>query len=139
MDRANSIRLGKIEKDDDRRIADAGVVAGKGQAARLAIHAEDGDVVGALIAGVEESTGWIEIEAAGIIPARPFLTDVGQGTGLADGEDRDAVVQTIAGVEKPAVGRDHNFRAEIAAGEPGRQGGDGLPGGKTTLHRVIVE
>ena len=68
----------EIEEDDDRRIADRGVMAGEGEAAGLAIHPEDGDVVAALIAAIEELAGGVEIEAARIIPARPFFPDEGQ-------------------------------------------------------------
>ena len=38
-------RRSQIEKDDDRRIADGRVMAGEFEAAGLAIHPEDGDVV----------------------------------------------------------------------------------------------
>ena len=51
------------------------VMAGEGEAAGLAIHAEDGDVVAALVAAVEEPAGRVEGEAARIVPARPFLAD----------------------------------------------------------------
>ena len=53
-----SIRLGQIEEDDDRRIADGGVMAGEVEAAGFAIHPEDGDVVAALIAAIEELARW---------------------------------------------------------------------------------
>ena len=67
--------LREIKEDDDRRIADRGVVAGEGQAALFVIEAEDGDVVTALVAGVKELAGGVEVEAARVVPARPFLTD----------------------------------------------------------------
>ena len=50
-------------------------MSGEGQAARFAVHAEDGDVVAALIAHVNELAGRVEIEPARIVPVRPFLTD----------------------------------------------------------------
>ena len=99
-----STRLCEIEEDDDRRIADGGVMAGEGEAAGLAIHAEDGDVVAPLIAAVEELAGGIEVEAARIVPARPFLADEGQVAVWADGEDPDAVVQPVARIDEPAIG-----------------------------------
>jgi hypothetical protein len=51
----------------------------------LAVHSEDGDVVAALIATREELIGGVEVEAAGIIPPRPFLTDERQVAMRADG------------------------------------------------------
>ena len=44
-----------------RRIADGCVMAGKGQAARFAIHAENREVVGALVAGVKEPAGRVRV------------------------------------------------------------------------------
>src|SRR2546426_7907659 len=71
-------RLREIEEDDDRRIADGGVMAGEGQAALFLIHTEDSDVVAALIAGIEEPAGGVEVEAARVVPACPFLAHEGQ-------------------------------------------------------------
>ena len=134
-----SIRLREVEEDDDRRIADGGVMAGEGQAARLAVHAKDREVVGPLIAAVEEPAGGVEVEAAWIVPACPLLADIGQGAGSADGKDRDAVVQTVACIEEPALGRNQDFRGEIAARESRRQGGDGLPCGQPPLLGIVVK
>ena len=53
-------------------------MARKGQAAGRAVHAEDGDRVGSLVAAVEEAAGRIEGEAARIVAACPFLADVRQ-------------------------------------------------------------
>jgi hypothetical protein len=87
-----SAYLGEIEEDDDRRIANWGVMAGEFQAAGLAIHLEDGDVVAALIATIEELASGVEIEAARIIPPCPFFPDVREAAVWANGKDRDAVV-----------------------------------------------
>jgi len=57
-------RFREIQENDYRGIADRGVVAGEGQAAGLWIHAEDGHVVGALVAGIEEQPGG----GCGVIP-----------------------------------------------------------------------
>src|SRR2546427_8562199 len=83
-------RLREIEEDDDRRIADGGVMAGEHQAARFVIHAEGSDVFAALVAHVEELAGGVEGEAARVVPARPFLAHEGQLAIFADGEDADA-------------------------------------------------
>ena len=125
-----SIHLGEIEEDDDRRIADRGVMAGEGEAAGLAIHPEDGDVVAALIAAIEELAGGVEVEAARIIPARPFFPDERQVAVWADGKDPDAVVQAVARIDEPPIGGNQDLGAEIAAGKPGRQSGDRLPRGQ---------
>ena len=71
-------------------------MAGKGQPARLGIRAENGDVVAALITGVQEPAGGIEAEAARIVSVRSFLSCKGQLAVSADGEDPDAVVQAVA-------------------------------------------
>src|SRR5580700_10927537 len=74
-DDSESTRLCKIEENDDRWIADRGVVAGEVEAAGLGIHAEDGDVVVSLIATIEEPAGGVEVEAAGIVSPCPFFPD----------------------------------------------------------------
>src|SRR5207244_3577825 len=102
-------------------------MAGEAQSACVAIHAEHRDVVAPLVAGIQELADGIEIEAAWIISTRPFLTDEAQFTALADREYSYAVMQTVAGIDEPAIARNHDLRAEVAAGETGRQAGDGLP------------
>ena len=61
-------------------------MAGEVEAAGLAIHSEDGDVVTALIAAIEELAGGIEVEAARIVPACPFFPDKRQRRRLAPTE-----------------------------------------------------
>ena len=65
----------KIEKDDDRWIADWGVMTGKFEATRFAIQCEDGNVVGPLITTIEELSTGIEVEAPRIITACPFFSN----------------------------------------------------------------
>ena len=96
-------RLREIEEDDDRRIADGGVMAGEVEAAGFAVHTEHGDVVTALIAAIEELARGVEVEAARIVPACPLLPDIGQGAVWTYGENPDAVVQPVAGVDKSAI------------------------------------
>ncbi len=72
--------------------------------ASLAIDSEDRDIVRSLIAAVQKLTGGIEVEAARIVAARPFLADVSKTTVGSDGEDRDAVMEPIAGVHEPTIG-----------------------------------
>src|SRR5438309_9381993 len=97
-------RLREIEEDDDRRIADGGVMAREGQAARFAIHAEGGDIVAALITGVKELGGGGDVEAARVVAARPVLAHEGQPAATADGENPNAVVQPVAPLDEPAIG-----------------------------------
>ena len=87
-----SIHLGEIEEDDDRRIANRGVMAGEVEAAGLAIHLEDGDVVGSLIATKEELASGVEVEAARVIPSCPFFSDERKFAVSANRKDPDAVV-----------------------------------------------
>ena len=80
-----------------------------------------------LIATIEELAGGVEVEAARIVPACPFFPDKCQGAVWADGKDPDAVVQPVAGIDKPAIGGNQDLGAEVTAGKPGWQGGDRLP------------
>src|SRR5438128_12122841 len=82
-----STLLCKIEENDDRRIADGGVMAGEVEAAGFAIHTEHGDVVTSLIATIEELARGVEVEAARIVPACPLLPDIGQGAVWAYGKN----------------------------------------------------
>ena len=117
----------EIEENDTRRIADGGVMAGEAQAARCAVHTEHGDVVIALIAAIEELAGGVEVEAARIASACPFFPDTGQRAVWSDGKDPDAVVQAVARIDKPTIGRNQNLGAEIAPSKPRWQRGDRLP------------
>ena len=73
-----STSLCKIEENDDRRIADGGVMAGEVEAAGFAVRTEHGDVVTSLIAAIEELAGGVEVEAARIVPTCPFFPDICQ-------------------------------------------------------------
>jgi hypothetical protein len=73
-----------IKEDDALRVTDGVVMAGEREAARLAIHPEDGDVVAVLVATVEESARGVEVEAARVVPARSLLPDKRQLTFCAD-------------------------------------------------------
>ncbi len=106
--------LPKIDENDVRRIADGCVMAGEVEAAGLSVDTKDGDVVSSLIAAVEELTAGDELEASRVISARPFFCDTCQDAGWAHREYRDAVMQPVAGIDKPAVTRNQDFGAEIA-------------------------
>ena len=116
-----SIRLFEIEEDDVRRIADGRVMAGEVEAAGFAIDMEGGDVVATLIAAIEEPASWVEVETAWIIPACPFFPDKSQVTVCVNGKDADAVVHSVARIDKPPIGRNENLGAEVTASKAGRQ------------------
>jgi hypothetical protein len=59
-------------------------LSSKGQRARCAIDSENGHVVGALIAAVEEPAGGIEREASRVISSRPLVCDESERTIDAD-------------------------------------------------------
>ena len=124
-----STRLGKVEENDARRIADGRVVAGEVEVAGVAIDSKDGDVVTTLIATIKELTRWVEVEAAWIIPAGPGFPAVLQVAVGANRKDSDAVVQSVARINKFPIGRNQDFRAEVTAREAGRQRRNRLPGG----------
>ena len=130
---------GGIEENDAGGIADRGVVAGEREAAGLRVHSEGGDVVAALVAAVEELAARVKIETARVISAGPFLAEIGQGPVFADGENGDAVMQAVAGIKETPVCGDHDFRAEITAGETRRQAGDGLPRGQPSQGGIVVK
>src|SRR2546423_9803708 len=134
-----STRLCEIDENDGRWIADRGVMAGEVEAAGFPVHAEDGDVVAALVAAIEERTGRVEVEAAGIVAARRLFADVSQRAVGARGKDGDAVVQPVARIDEPAIGGDKNPRAEVAAGKPRRQRGDRLPQGQPTVGGLVIK
>ena len=68
--------LCKIEENDDRRIADGGVMAGEGEAAGFLVPTEHGDVVTSLIAAIQKLAGGVEVETARVVSACPFFPDI---------------------------------------------------------------
>src|SRR5215213_6924760 len=114
-------------------------MAREGQGPGLPIDAENGDVVAALVAAIEEATGGIERKAAGIVAAGPLLAEVGQISVLADPKDPDAVMQPVARVDKPSVGGNQDLGAEVAAGKSGGKGGDRLPRAQPSGCGIVVE
>ena len=78
-------------------------MAGKLEAAGFAIHLKDGDIVPTLIATKKESPGRLKVEAARIAPAGPFFPNNCQSAVWAYGKYPNAVVQPIAGIDKPAI------------------------------------
>ena len=90
-------------------------MAGEGEAAGLEIDAKDSDIIPALIAAVEELARWVEAEAARIVPPRPFLANIGQAAVRSDGEDPDAVMQSVTRIDKSSIGGNHDLGAEVTA------------------------
>ena len=98
-----SIRLGEIEEDDDRRIANRGVMAGECEAAGLTIDLEDGNVVAALIATIEELASGVEVEAARVIPSCPFFPQEREDAIWPSGKYPDAVMQSVTRIDKLSI------------------------------------
>jgi hypothetical protein len=67
------------------------------------IHLKDGDVVPTLIATKKESPGGVKVEAGRIAPSCPFFPNKYQSAVWAYGKYPDAVVQPVAGIDKPAI------------------------------------
>ena len=78
-------------------------MAGEREAAGLAIHPEDGDVVAALIAAVEEPAGGVEVEAARIIAPRPFFAR--RTSGRRSGRRRRSRCCRAAGCPRRRIAR----------------------------------
>src|SRR5215467_4989355 len=127
------------EEKNCRRRADRHVLAEEGKSAALAVDAISGDGIRPLIARIKIVPCRIDVEAAGIVAARPFLPRKGEQAALADGKPDDAIVQTVSGVEKPRVMGNENFRSEIRAVELSWQSGDGLLRSELSSFAVIVE
>ena len=79
-------------------------MAGEVEPAGFAIDQENSDIVTTLIAAIKELAGGVEIEAARIIATCPFFSDVYQCAISANGKDPNAVVQSVARIDKPAIG-----------------------------------
>ena len=79
-------------------------MTGEFEAASLAVHPEDGNVVTTLIATIQELAGGVEVEAARIIPSCPFFSDKGQVAIGTNGKDSDAVVQPVARIDEFPIG-----------------------------------
>ena len=79
-------------------------MAGEIQTTGLAIYLKHGDVVATLIATIEKLTCRIEVEAARIIPSRPFFASERQVAVWAHRKDPDAVVQPVARIDESSVG-----------------------------------
>src|SRR5688572_27981504 len=117
------LSLSEIEKHDHGRIADRGEMAGEGKASGPWIPAEGSDGIASLVARVEEIPAGIGIEAARVVPTGPFLSSEGEGSSFPDRKDPDAVMQAVARVDEPAIGRNHDLGGKAGAGEPRRQAG----------------
>ena len=90
-------------------------MSSKTKTAAFAINLKYGDIVAALIAAVKEFSLRIEAEAAGIIASGPFFADVLEISIIADREDRDAVMQSVARVHESAVTGNEDLGAEVAS------------------------
>ena len=76
----------------------------KVEAPGLGIHSEYGEVVTSLITTIEKLAARVEVEAARVIATCPFITDKCQGAVGSDRKDPNAIVQSVGGIDKTAVG-----------------------------------
>ena len=109
------------------------------EATACAIHPENGDIVTALIATIEELAAGIEIEAPRITPAGPFFAERCEGAVSTYRKDRDAVVQPVAGIDKPAVGGNQDLGAEISADKSGRKRRNSLASRQSARLAIEIE
>src|ERR1051326_722979 len=127
------------KKDDAGRIAHRNVLPSEVESAASAIDPEGGDVVSALVAAIEELTGGIEVEAAGIVATGPFFGDEVELTVFGDGECSNAVVETVARVKETAVGTDQDFGGEAAARKARREARNGFTRGQATGCGIVIK
>src|SRR5579875_371569 len=97
------------QENDDSRGADGRVLVGESQAACLLIDPESRHGVATLIAGKEEIARWVQGDAARVVPAGPFFTNVSERAITADREEGDRIMQAIGAVDEPGVGRYSDF------------------------------
>ena len=73
-----------------------------------------GDAVASLVANVQETTRRIDIEVARIVAPSPLIAGGRQLPGpRVDGEDADAVMQPVGGIDEFAVARNHDFHVKF--------------------------
>ena len=101
---AYSKALSKISKDYDRRITDVGIMARKPEFTRFRIHLKNCDVVSTLVAAIKELARRIHVEAARVIPSRPFISNKGKVPIWSNRKDPNAVVQPVACINKFSIG-----------------------------------
>ena len=101
--------LGEIQEGDVRGVTYGRVVPSEIEATGFPVNPEGGDVIPALVAGIEEFAGRVKAEAARIVSACPFVADETQCSVWAHREDTYRIMQAVACVDKAAVGRDQNF------------------------------
>ena len=111
----------------------------EGKASVSAIHPEHGHIVSTLVAAVQELTGRIKVETAGIVTPGPFFGDESEFAIPGDGEEGDTVVQTIARIDEPAIVGNEDFRSKVAARETGWKTGNRLARGEMGGSGVVVE
>ncbi len=72
------------------------------------VDLKSSEVVGSLVARVEEVAGGREVETAWVVSPRPFFRNETQFPRFAHSEDRDAIVESISGVDEASIRGDEN-------------------------------
>jgi hypothetical protein len=96
------------------------------ETAGCAIHFEDSDVIGSLIATSQEPPRRVEAEAAWVIPSCPFLFQKSQVALGTNSKNPNAVVQPIPCINKFAIAGNQDLRTEIATSKTWRESRDRL-------------
>lgn len=107
--------LGSSEEKNRRGSADRRVLAEERQGAGLAVDSVSCDGIRSLVARIEVVPCWLDVEAARIVAASPFLSCKCEKPALADGKPADAVMQTVGSIEESSVSGNQNFRSKIRA------------------------
>src|SRR5208282_4922183 len=102
-----------LRKHDDRGRAYRGVLTGEPEGACFPVDSKGGNRVASLIAGVEETAGGIDGEAARIVAARPFFARERETSRGADGKPGDGVVQAVGGVDEPCIRGNAHLRSKV--------------------------
>ncbi len=103
------------------------------------IDAEEFAVVAVHIGGDEPASGGVDVEVAGLYAASGLVSDEGKfPRGGIDGEDGDAFVPAIGGVDETSVGRDEDFGSPANFIVAGGQGVDDLSFAEGSGGGVVV-
>ena len=84
-------------------VANRSVVIGEAKATSIAIGLENCDVVSPLIATKKKSSRRVEAETAWIVSSCPFIGDERQIAVRTNRENSDAIVQSVACIDKISV------------------------------------
>src|SRR5450432_731120 len=104
-------------------------ISGGGEVAGFGVDGEGYDVPGFLVGYEEAGAGGVDLEVTGGLALGGDVLDRGQLARFRIyGEDCDAVMAAIGGVDEFAIGEDFDFGGVVLSGGAGGEGGDSLHG-----------